>query len=65
MDAALKHEFHAALARAGIAVPPDREAAMFQAFLGYRELASLLDAPLPRGVEPAAAYVARAREGRR
>ena len=54
----LHAEFLACLARAGLTVPPEREAIMFEAFKGYRELAALLDAPLPYAAEPAAAYIA-------
>jgi hypothetical protein len=50
-------EFLACLSRAGLTVPPERQAVMFAAFQGYRELAALLDAPLPYGAEPAAAYL--------
>ena len=57
MDDALEQEFFACLHRAGVSVPPDRLDAMRAAFLGYRELAAILDEKLPYAVEPAAVYV--------
>lgn len=52
----LRAEFDALTARAGLTYPADRVEVMFAAFLGYRELAMLLDAPLPDALEPAALY---------
>lgn len=52
----LVQEFEALCARAGLRFPEDRREAMYAAFLGYRELAMLLDAPLPESLEPAGLY---------
>jgi hypothetical protein len=46
-------EFDIALARAGIAVPPERRAAMLEGYLAWRDLATALDEPMPRTTEPA------------
>jgi hypothetical protein len=46
-------EFDIALARAGIVIPPERRAAMFEGFLAWRALATALDEPMPRTTEPA------------
>jgi hypothetical protein len=53
----LKDEFMAALNRAGLTIEADRMAAMYEGFLGYRDLAALLDADLPLDLEPAGLYV--------
>ena len=53
----LRAEFEALTARAGLTYPPDRQEAMFAAFLGYRALATRLDAPLPEALEPASLYI--------
>ena len=50
-------EFEAGLSRAKLSFPPERKAAMFEAFLGYRALASLLDEALPEALEPAGLYI--------
>ncbi|MBI0434680.1 hypothetical protein [Roseomonas sp. KE0001] len=52
----LRAEFRACLARAGISVPPEREPAMYEAYLAYAELASVLDEPYPYAAEPAAVF---------
>lgn len=57
MQEALKDEFAAALNRAGLTIEPDRMDAMYQGFLGYRDLSALLDADLPVDLEPAGLYV--------
>lgn len=46
------------LLAAGIIIPPERNDVMFEAFRAYRELASVLNVPLPYGAEPAAIYLA-------
>jgi hypothetical protein len=53
----LTADFHASLARAGIAIPPERVPVMMEAFLAYRELAALLDEPYPYTAEPAAIFL--------
>lgn len=46
-------EFDICLARAGITLPPERRAAMFEAFLAWRSLRAPLSEPLPHATEPA------------
>ncbi|MBP0465172.1 hypothetical protein J5Y09_14700 [Roseomonas sp. PWR1] len=46
-------EFDIALARAGLTLPPDRRAPMFEAFLAWRTLRAALDEPIPVTTEPA------------
>lgn len=46
-------EFDTCLARAGITLPPERRAAMFEAFLAWRSLRAPLNEPLPHALEPA------------
>jgi hypothetical protein len=41
-DPLLRAEFEALTARAGLAIPPDRDEAMFAGFLGQRRLLALL-----------------------
>jgi hypothetical protein len=48
-------DFRALLRVAGIAVPPDRTAAMLDAYRRWLELVKVLDEPLPMPEEPAAA----------
>lgn len=57
MHPELNGEFLAALHRAGLTIEADRRAAMFEGFLGYRDLAALLDADPPLDLEPAGLYV--------
>jgi hypothetical protein len=45
-------EFDIALARAGLTVPPERRAAVFEGFLAWRTLRAALDEPLPSTTEP-------------
>ncbi len=56
MDEPLEQEFQACLHRAGVTVPPDRLDAMRAAFLGYRDLATVLDEKLPYTCEPVTAW---------
>lgn len=49
----LEAEFDAAIARAGLFVPPDRRAAMLDAFRAWRDLRRELTAPMPLATEPA------------
>lgn len=53
----LKEEFLAALNRAGLTIEADRMAAMYEGFLGYRDLSALLDTDLPLDLEPAGLHV--------
>lgn len=46
-------EFDIALARAGLSLPPERRAAMYDGFLAWRSLRAALDEPLPHATEPA------------
>lgn len=46
-------EFDIALARAGISLPPERRAAMYDGFLAWRSLRATLNEPLPHTTEPA------------
>lgn len=46
-------EFDIALARAGLTLPPERRAPMFEAFLAWRALRAALDEPIPVTTEPA------------
>ena len=46
-------EFDIALARAGLTIPPERRAAMYEGFLAWRALRATLDEPLPHATEPA------------
>ena len=46
-------EFDIALARAGITVPPERRAAMFEGFLAWRVMRATLAEPPPPATEPA------------
>ncbi len=57
MREVLKGEFIAALNRAGLTIEADRMDAMYQGFLGYRDLSALLDAGPPLDLEPAGLYV--------
>lgn len=55
MDDTAEADFHALLRIAGVAVPPDRRAAMLDAYRSWLELVEVLDEPLPMAEEPAAA----------
>lgn len=57
MDDELTQEFHAGLRRAGLTVEDSRMDAMIDGFLGYRELAALLDEEPPLALEPAGLFV--------
>lgn len=46
-------EFDIALARAGLSLPPERRAAMFEGFLAWRVMRATLEEPLPPATEPA------------
>jgi hypothetical protein len=46
-------EFEAALASAGIVVPPERRAAMMEGFLAWCEMRKVLREPMPLATEPA------------
>lgn len=46
-------EFDIALARAGLSIPPERRAAMYEGFLAWRVMRATLAEPLPPGIEPA------------
>jgi len=46
-------EFDIALARAGLTIPPERRAAMFEGFRAWRSLRAALDEKLPQATEPA------------
>lgn len=48
----LTAEYRAGLARHGFTIAPDREAEMFEGFLAFRKLMSLLDKAVPYAVEP-------------
>jgi len=56
MDEKLEQEFQGCLHRAGVTIPPDRLDIMRSAFLGYRDLAAVLDEKLPYGCEPLPAW---------
>ncbi len=49
----LRTEYTAMAARAGIIIPADREAAMFEAFKSLRALLATLHKPFPYSIEPA------------
>lgn len=49
----LETEFDAAIARAGLTVPPERRAAMLETFRAWRDLRGALAAPMPFATEPA------------
>ena len=55
-DAALAAEFDALANRAGLAVPDDRRAAMFQGYKDIRRMAALMRQPRTAAAEPASAY---------
>ena len=46
-------EFDMALARAGVVVPPERQAAMMEGFRAWCEMRKLLNEPMPLATEPA------------
>ena len=51
-DPLLRAEFDALTARAGLAIPPDRDQAMFESFLGQRRLLAMLHRPFAYTDEP-------------
>ena len=48
----LEAEFDAAIARAGLTVPPERREAMLEGFRAWRDLRRELTAPMPVATEP-------------
>ncbi len=48
-----ENEFTAAVRRAGLAIPPERWAAMREAYFGMQALLKILDDPLTYADEPA------------
>ena len=51
----MEQDFRAALRVAGVTVPEARYAIMLDAYRSWRSLATVLDAPTPYALEPAAA----------
>jgi hypothetical protein len=50
-----EQDFQSALRRARLALPADRYAVMFEAYLDFQAVMRCLDDPLPYGDEPAVA----------
>jgi hypothetical protein len=56
-DAKLEQAFELLMARAGVTVPPDRRAGVFEEFVGFQpHIERIWACPLPPSVEPALTF---------